>query len=213
VSRPTVITKRTIALAWATLLAVGALTACSTASQQRIEAVSQTTAAANEEMRNCTEVIYNAPDFAPAKRRLPLDYALATLEQETSPGMANDVEIATVLQAHPKLQVCRQTFLDKLGRATPSLVPIYATVLALSESSLAEVLQKKKSWGDHVRDVKELMRRVKLDIEDETKKVADGLSQDPKAVQARQREADKALALYALTEKGFGAIRRPVFIK
>jgi len=213
VYRPTVINKRTIALAWATLLAVGALTACSTASQQRTQAISQTTAAASEEMRNCTETIYNGPDFAPAKRRLPLDFALATLEQETSPGLANDVEIAAVLQAHPKLQECRKTFLDKLGIATPSLVPIYATVLALSEGSLGEVLQKKKSWGDHVRDVKEMMRRVKLDIEDETKKVAEGLSQDAKAVQARQQAADKALALYAQVEKSFGSIRRPVFAK
>jgi hypothetical protein len=197
----------------AALLAAGALSACGTASQSRIQAISQTTAAANEEMRNCTEAIYNAADFAPAKRRLPLDYALATLEQETSPGMANDVEIATVLQAHPKLQVCRKNFLDKLGKDTPSLVSTYATVLTLSEGSLAEVLQKKKSWGDHVRDVKEMMRRVKLDIEDDTKKAAEGLSQDAKAVQARQLETDKALALYAQMEKSFGAIRRPVFVK
>ena len=200
------------ARAVAAALAVAALVACSTGSQQRSQAISSAIAPASEEMRSCTETIYNSPEFAAAKRRLPLDYALATLEQETSPGMANDLEIAAVLQAHPKLQLCRKAFLDRVGEATPSLVSVYATVMTLSEGSLAEVLQKKKSWGDHVRDVKEMTRRVKLDIDDETKKVADGLSQEPKAVQARQQANDKALALYMQMEKSFGAIRRPVFI-
>ena len=211
-SRPPVRTKRNFRVCLA-LLALAALGACTTGSQTRTEAVTRSTASYTEQMRNCLLVIYNTPTFEPAKRRVPLDFLQATLEQETDPSMAKDPEIAAVLLVQPQTQACRQTFLDQINAATPSLVPIYALIMTMSESSMAEVLQKKKSWGDHVRDVKELYRRGALDITEENKKIGSGLSTDAKAVEARRLAAENALTEYQLVEKSFATIRRPVFTK
>lgn len=197
----------------ALLLAAVALTACTTAAQLRGKDIARANVAELDQMRNCIELIYAAPGFAAARRRLPSDFAQATLEQETDPSMAKDAEISAVLLANPQLGACRQKFFDKIGATTPSLVPTYMTVFALSESSLFEVMQKRKSWGDHVRDVKELLKKANTEIDDEIKKAADGLSQDPKAVQARKAETDKALAMYQQTQKALSTMRRPVMTK
>jgi len=216
VFRITIRTERHPSRALAALLVLsllGALGACSTASQERAQSVNRRTAAFADQMRTCIEVAYSSSNFEPARRRLPLDFAQATLEQETDPSLAKDVEIAAVLQVHPQLQVCRKTFLDQVGVETPSLMTIHTLIMTLSESSLFDVLQKKKSWGDHVRDVKELQRRSALDIEEENKSIGGGLSQEPKAVQARREAAEKAMTVYLQVEKSFSAIRRPVFSK
>jgi hypothetical protein len=204
-------------LAWfriaVALLAIAALGGCVTAAQKRAQDIARTNIAGVDQMRTCTEAVYNSPAFDAARRRLPADYGQATLEQETDPGVAKDPEIAAVLLAQPQLQACRKTFLDKIGADTPSLIPTYAGLLALTDGSLSEVMQKKKGWGDHVRDVKLLLKKADTELDDEIKKIADGLSQDPKAVQARKEAADKALAVYATTEKALTTMRRPVITR
>ncbi|MDB5803607.1 MAG: hypothetical protein JWN73_929 [Betaproteobacteria bacterium] len=197
----------------ALLLAASALTACTTASQLRGKDIARINAAEVEQMRTCVERVYATPGFDAARRRLPADVAQATLEQETDPSMAKDPEISAVLLAHPQLQACRQAFLDKIGTTSPSLVHTYAAVLALSESSLFAVMQKQKSWGDHVRDVKELLKRANTELDGEIRKAADGLSQEPKALQARKDETEKELAAYQQTQKALATMRRPVITK
>jgi hypothetical protein len=194
------------------IITAAALAGCVTESQKRGAALADSNNAMVTQMNTCFEGVYAQPAFDAARRRLPADMSQATLEQETDPSIARDTEIAAVFAVQPQLQECRRVFLDKLG-ATPTLLYMYATVLTLSESSLGEVLQKKKSWGDHVRDVKELLRKSKLDLDDETKRIAGGLSQAPKDVQARQETADKAMLLYNTMEKAFTTMRRPIITK
>ena len=204
-------------LAWfriaLSLLAMVALGGCVTAAQKRAQDLARTNIAGVDQMRTCTEAVYNAAPFEAARRHLPADYGQATLEQETDPGVAKDPEIAAVLLAQPQLQACRQAFLDKIGADMPSLIPTYAGLLALIDSSLYEVMQKKKSWGDHVRDVKLLLKKVDSELDGEIKKIADGLSQDPKAVQARKEAADKAMAFYTQTTKSLATMRRPIITR
>lgn len=206
-------TRPGFARAGAVLLTLCALAACTTASQMRGKEIARSNVSAVDDMRTCVELIYAAPGFEAARRHLPSDFPHATLEQETDPSLAKDPEISAVLLAHPQLGACRQTFLDKIGAISPSLVPAYATIFALSESSLFEVMQKRKSWGDHVRDVKVLLKKADTEIDEDIKKAAGGLSQDPKAVLARKDETDKALLVYQQTQKALSTMRRPIITK
>jgi len=197
----------------AMLLAAALAGGCAMESTKRSEEIVKLTSVQTEVMRGCIEGVYASADFEAARRRLPSDVAQATLEQETDPSIARDPEIAAVLKVHPKLQVCRKTFLDGLTQSQPTLVPIYALVFNVTENSLLEVMQKKRTWGDHVRDAKLLETKANAEVVEETKKIGSGLSQDPKAVQTRKEAADKAVGLYEQTEKTFATLRRPIITK
>jgi hypothetical protein len=195
------------------ILAGGLLGACTTEATRRSDAVTRSNAAATELLHNCVQSTYNLPAFEPARRHLPADMSQSTLEQETDPSMAKDVEIVAVVQVHPQLHECRKAFLDKMTASNPSLVPIYALVFTLSENILIEVMQKQRNWGDYVHDVKVLEKKADTEIENETKNIADGLSHDAKAEQTRKDTAEKAVALYMQTQKVFNSMRRPVLVK
>jgi len=195
------------------IVVAGLAAGCALESTKRSEALVKVTSLQRDVMNSCIEGVYASADFDAARRRLPADMSLATLEQETDPSIAKDPEIAATLKVHPKLQVCRKSFLDKLTESQPTLVPIYALVFNVSESSLLEVMQKKRSWGDHVRDSKLLDKKAVDEVAEESKKIGGGLSQDAKAVQARKEAAEKAVTLYEQTEKAFATLRRPIITK
>jgi hypothetical protein len=208
VFRSTPRARRTFPRLLAAFLVLGTLGGC--ASDKVSKSIAQGNATLYDTYRLCIETAYNSPSFAAARRRLPADIPQATLEQETDPSIATDPEIYAVLLTQPQLHTCRQAFLDKINASTPSLLPIYANTLSLNESSLYEVLQKKKSWGDHVRDMKILQTKAAGEVAQGIKKLADGLDKEPKAVQARREAADQALDQYALTQKALTTMRRPI---
>ncbi|HEY4374231.1 MAG TPA: hypothetical protein VGN52_20060 [Burkholderiales bacterium] len=187
---------------------------CASCAEDRVtKNMARLNSLAYEQLRNCYQTVYDRGDFEAARRRLPADYQTASTEQETDPSIARDPEIAAVLGARTRLEECRNTFFDKVRTDTPGLLPTYYTLMAYAEASLFEVMQKKKSWGDHVRDVKELQRQSALDIIELLRKSSGGLSKDPKDVKIYREQLDKAKESYDQTQKALTTMRRPIMTR
>jgi hypothetical protein len=111
---------------------------------------------------------------------------------------------------HPPLQSCRQNFLNQISETTPSLVPIIAVMLVKSEDSLVDLIQRKQSWGQHVRRVSDASVEASAPVQAEEQRIIAGLSQSHEAELARRQAAIDALAQYAQTQQIIGAMNRPV---
>lgn len=187
---------------------------CASCAEDRVsKAMVRLNSAAFTQLRDCYQQVYASEPFAAAQRHLPADYSNATVEQETDPGMARDPEIAAVLGTLSRQQECRNRFFERVNTETPGLAAIYYSFLTLTDGSLYEVMLKKKSWGDHVRDIKEFQRLTALDVVDMSKKIADGLSKKPEDVKARQEELDKHMHAYEQIQKALATMRRPIMTR
>jgi hypothetical protein len=186
------------------------LAGCSTGAQRQSQAIRENDGASGQQLRACAEAVYNSPAFDPIRPKLPMDVRKATIEQQTDSSMATDEQIAAVLDTHPRLQACRQTYLDRESETTPSRVPIISAFLAKSESSLIDVVQRKKSWGEHVRYVKEAFPQFERQLIAENQRIQAGLDQSQQAELSRRQAAAAAFGQYMQTQQMINAINRPV---
>jgi hypothetical protein len=131
------------------------LAGCATAAQRQYQAMATNNRSAVQEFQACAETVYNSPD-APLRRHVPFTVTDATLEQLSDNSFATDNEIRLILQAHPKIQACRQQALDRVTQSTPSFAAIMATLYAKSDDSLIQLISTRQSWGEHTRHVRDL---------------------------------------------------------
>lgn len=190
--------------------AAGGLVACATAAQRQYQTMSSNAKAASQAVRECTLAVYNAPESASLRVHFPFNVNMASLEQLSDTSLISEEEKQAVLNEHPKLQACREAFLTQLSQTTPSIAAIIADAYAQSENSLVDLLQKKQSWGDHLRRVKSITADTKIRTTEESQKIVAGLNRSHEAELTRRQAASAALMQYYQTQQIINNMNRPV---
>jgi len=152
-------------------------------------------------MQACLQAVYNAPESAPIRPHMPLDVRVATMEQLTDKSMATDDEIKAVLAQHPQAQACKTAFFNQVANAVPTLVPLYAEMMTKSEDSLIDLVQRKQSWGDHVRRVRDVFVELQPKVTAESRRITSELNQEHQAEMAQRQAALNALVQYYATSQ------------
>jgi hypothetical protein len=191
------------------------LAGCATAAQRQYQTMASNNQSSVQDLRICSETVYNSPEFAPLRRHLPFKVTDATLEQLSDNSLARDDEIKIILSLHPQLQSCRKQALDRIAQSTPTLVPIMLGVVTKGEDSLIDLIQKKQSWGSHVRRVRDVVISGTTELQVEGQRIMAGLQQSHEAELAQRQAAAQAMAAsfaqYAQTQQIINNINRPVF--
>jgi hypothetical protein len=191
------------------------LAGCATAAQRQYQAMATNNRSAVQEFQACAETVYNSPDYAPLRRHVPFTVTDATLEQLSDNSFATDNEIRLILEAHPKIQACRQQALDRVTQSTPSLAAILATLYAKGDDSLIQLISKRRTWGEHTRQVRDLAIEGRSELTAEAQRVTAELQQSHEAElaqrQAAAQAATAALAQYAQTQQIIANMNRPTF--
>jgi|SRR5579859_5289520 hypothetical protein len=99
----------------------------------------------------CQNAIYRSPDFAPLRVHIPVDIYRTAPEQLADTNFVSDEEIHAISLTHPLAQVCWAEFLNELSKLNPSLAVIWTNRITKAQKSLIDLLQKKQSWGQHIR--------------------------------------------------------------
>ena len=181
-------------------LGVILLAACATQAQRQAQAIQTNTKTVGAQLQACIEAIYNSPDYDPLRPRLPIKAEQATLQQLTDASKATDAEISAIFAEHPRAQECRQSFLQGLSTTTPTFVPILASGYNRTEEFLIDLIQRKISWGEYVRHVKDASLDMQKELMAEGQRIDAGLQQSHQAELARRQAAADALARYAQTQ-------------
>jgi hypothetical protein len=158
----------------------------------------------------CSAEVYNSPEYAPIRRHVPLRTTDITLEQLSDATKATPEEIAIITATHPRLQQCRRAALEQIAQTTPTIVPIALTLIDKGENSLVDLVQRKQSWGDHVRRVKTAYTEASEQYAQESQRIVSGLELSHEAELARRQAALNALAQWAQTQQVINAMNRPV---
>ena len=194
----------------ALLLTVALLAGCTTAAQRQYQAIKSNNQSALQDLQTCAMAVYNSPELAPLRRHLPFKPTDATLEQLTDASLATDEEIRVILEEHPKLQSCRQHTMDQISQTTPTAVPIFLGIATKSEDSLIDLIQKKQSWGAHVRRIRDVTIAGAAELQAEGQHIEAGLQQSHEAELGRRQAAADALVHYSQTQQIINNMNRPV---
>jgi hypothetical protein len=190
------------------------LAGCATAAQRQYQAMVSNDRSAVQDLQACAETVYNSPEYAPLRRHVPFRVTDITLEQLSDNSFATDDEVQLILETHPKMQSCRKQALDRISQSTPTLVPIMLVVLTKSEDSLIDLIQKKQSWGAHVRRARDAIIAGTAELQAEGRRITSELQQSHEAElaqrQAAAQAAAAALAQYAQTQQIISNMNRPV---
>jgi hypothetical protein len=200
--------------AWSVAAVAVLLAGCATAAQRQYQAMASNNRSAVQDLQACTIAVYDSPEFAPLRRHFPYKASDATLEQLSNNSLATDDEIKLILEVHPKLQSCRKQALDHISQSTPTLAPIMLVAMTKSEDSLIDLIQKKQSWGAHVRRVRDSVIAGTAELQAEGRRITSELQQSHEAElaqrQAAAQAAAAAFAQYAQTQQIIANMNRPV---
>jgi hypothetical protein len=202
--------RRALSVAAAAVLLAG----CATAAQRQYQAMASNNQSAAQDLQACTMSVYDSPEFAPLRRHIPYKATDATLEQLSDNRSATDDEIKLIFEIHPKVQSCRKQALDDISQSTPTLVPIVLAVITKDEDSLIDLIQKKESWGAHIRRVRDALIAGTAEAQAEAQRIVAGLQQSHEAELAQRQAAAQAAAAtfaqYAQTQQIMSNMNRPV---
>jgi hypothetical protein len=197
-----------------TLAIAALLAACATAAQRQYQTMVSNNQSAVQDLRVCSEIVYNSAEFAPLRRHIPFKATDATLEQLSDNSLVTDDEIQLILAVHPQLQSCRKHALDRISLTTPTLVPIMLVVVTKGEDSLIDLLQRKQSWGAHVRRVRDAVVAGTAELQAEGQRITASLQQSHQVELAQRQAAAQssadALARYVETQQIINNMNRPV---
>jgi hypothetical protein len=190
------------------------LAGCATSAQRQYQAMVSNDRSAVQDLQVCAIAIYESPEYAPLRRHVPYKVADATLEQLADNSLATDQEIRLILETHPKAQSCRKQALERISQSTPTLVPILLAVFTKGEDSLIDLIQKKQSWGTHIRRVRDASIAGTAELQAESRRLTSELQQSHQAEleerQAAAQSAADAFAQYAQTQQIINNMNRPV---
>jgi hypothetical protein len=188
------------------------LAGCATAAQQQYRAMAENNRSAVEELATCEMALYDSPEIAPLRSDLPLNVNNASLEQLSNTSFANDVEIRIILNNHPKLQACRQQFIDQISSSAPTLALIFLAMTTKEDNDLVGLIQRKQSWGEFLQHLKEDNAEGRAALASEAQKIVAGLEQSHEAELARRQIATEgmadALARYGETQQIINSMNR-----
>jgi hypothetical protein len=195
----------------ASVFAIAALLAgcATTAAQREYQTMVSNDRTAVQDLQACTLAVYDSPEFAPLRRHAPYKATDATLEQLSDNSLATDDEIKLILENHPKIQACRKQAFDRISQSTPTLVPIMLAYITKTEDSLVDLIQKKQSWGAHVRRVRDATITGTAELQAEERRIVAGLQQTHEAELAQRQAAAAAFAQYSQTQQVIGDMANP----
>jgi hypothetical protein len=199
-------TKR-VAIVIAVSLLAGA---CATAAQRQYQAMATNGQSSSQSLQACVRPVWDAPENAPLRARMPFKVIDATLQQMSDKDFASDEEIQTILVVHPKLNSCRQAFLTQLSQTSPSISVLYASTFADNEHHLIDLIDKKERWGEYVRGAKQRVTELQLRLTQESQRITAGLDQSHQAELARRQAAANAMSQYLQTQQIINNMNRPV---
>jgi hypothetical protein len=192
------------------ILAVGFLAGCTTAAQRQYQAMATGNQAILAQIKSCVTDAYNAPESAPLRPHFPLDLRDLTLAQMSDQSSPTKQEVDAVLTMHPRIQTCRKTALDGLLNTAPSVVPMLARTFAEADDDTITFVQRKRSWGEHVRRGRDRALAMQAGLQVEGQRIVAGLEQSHQAELARRQAALNAMAQWAQTQQVISAMNRPV---
>jgi|SRR5580704_2148297 hypothetical protein len=192
----------------------GMLLGCATTAQRQFQTIATNTRSASQTFQACVLALYNSPEVEPLRADLPSDPNRATLAQLANRNFATDVEVRTILENHPKLQVCRRAFLDQISQTTPAFVPIFLATETSADNETINLIQKKIAWGEFLQRWKAISVEGTARLLAEDQRIVAGLEASHEAELARRQAAIQAaadaLARYGQTQQIIGNMNRPV---
>src|SRR5262249_15450558 len=117
-----------------------------------------------------------------------------TPEQLSDNSLATDDEIKLILEVHPKFQSCRTRALNRISQSTPAVASIMLAVITKSDDSLIDLIQKKQSWGAHVRRVRDITIAGTAELPQKLNESRRVFQQSHEAELARRQAAPESLA-------------------
>jgi hypothetical protein len=199
--------RKRFAIAIATAFLLGG---CATSAQRQYQAIVTNSQNASQQLQICVATGRNLAEFTPLQNHVPMNIDQATLEQLADIDKASDEAVQAILVTHPKFLSCRQSYLTQISQTTPTLVPIYVSLYAKGDGSLVDLIQKKQSWGEHLRRAKDASVEARLQISQENQRIAAGLNRSHEAELARRQAAANAMSQYLQTQQIINNMNRPV---
>ncbi len=145
-------------------------------------------------MKACLTAIYDSPEAALLRPHMTIDPRDTTLAQLADTSVATPEEISKILILHPRLQQCQRAALDGLMNTTPSVVPILAAAYARGDDNTLALIQRKETWGEFSKRRRDSAMALTAEIQDEGRRLTEGLEQAHEAELERRAAAMEALA-------------------
>jgi hypothetical protein len=166
------------------------------------------TETASARLKTCATAVYNSPEAEPIRPHTVIDLKDATPQQLNDPSKATSGEIAAIYNVHPAIQACRRSFITAIEQTTPTYVPILAEQYEKSERGLAELVQRRISWGSYLRLVRAQAAKAQTKLTAAAHEIDAGLPQSREAQLARQKAATDAVARWTDAEEKLNALSR-----
>lgn len=202
--------KKAIKQTVSVLAVAGLIAGCATAAQRQYQTMASNIQSASQKLQACSQAEYNSAEYEPLRKHIPLSINHATLEQLADRNLVSDEEIKVIFETHPKFQSCRQEFLDQISQTAPTMGPIFVITWSKHEISLVDLIQRKQSWGDHLKRVKEAANEGLAQIATENQRIMAGLNQSHEAELSRRQVAADAFRQYNQTQQVINSMNRSV---
>lgn len=186
------------------------LVGCATPAVRQFQAMRAHAQRDAAELKACTNVVYNSPQYAPLRSHLPLDANDISLEQLSNETYASPAEIQAIFSTYPQMQACRKTFLSGVTKGEPSLVPIFIADYYKLDDNILLLVQRKITWGDYLHRIRDLAANTRAALQSEDHRVVAELRRENDAEIAQRQRAAEAFAAWAQTQEMINAASRPV---
>jgi hypothetical protein len=191
------------------LLLCAAISGCATQAQQKFQTMTAENKQNVAQFNECNAAAYNSPQFSILRPHLPAKTSDITLGQLADTSFATPEEAQAILAVHPKFQECRKSLVANLAQAEPSLVPILVASFNKRDDDLLALIQRKTSWGDFVRKIRDGAAETQAALAAEDQRVVGGLQEENEAELAQRQHAAEVLATWAQTQEMINALSHP----
>jgi hypothetical protein len=151
----------------ATVLAV--VTGCAAESDNRLDVILGAVQRAQETLHACISDSYNDPQFEPLSAHMPMNMRGVSMDQLRDAHFASDDEITMLSLYEESAQACRTSYLGELRPVVPTVAALTAAAYSRNAESLADLMQKRLTWGGYISDVvgnyRELNPKVAAELE------------------------------------------------
>lgn len=102
-------------------------------------------------------------------------------EQRNDEHFSSDQEASLLVAYGARTQVCRKAYLDQMQPILPSVAALMAAAYRQNEESLADLIQKKQSWGAYIKRVEDTYSSLSPILSAELQRIGDELDQENSA--------------------------------
>lgn len=164
------------------------LIGCQTSAQRQTLLIQEGFRNAGRNMEDCMKDIELNVKYQILFKYIPKGNNDATLEQLTSTKVPSDEEAKLIIDCHKEILTCRKNYIENLSNITPGLVPLYINTYNSVDFILADLVQKKITWGE----ANKRYSTIKIEFATKFKEKIDELKQELQA--NHQMELEKRQA-------------------